>query len=61
MRRSPANSTNRSLAAFGKLQVGDTSASVHHQVQRTRETRSLGVCGSKSAHCITLEMIDTVH
>ena len=37
------------------------AASVHHQVQRTRETRSLGVCGSKSAHCITLEMIDTVH
>ena len=47
------------------LHVGHRSraqaAAVHHEVQRTRDTRALGVCRSQAAHCITLEMTDTVH
>ena len=57
MRRSPATRPIALLPLLESLQhirVGSSPST------RTRETRSLGVCGSKSAHCITLEMIDTV-
>jgi len=37
------------------------AAPLHHEVQRTREAGSLGICRSKPPHHITLEMIDTVH
>ncbi len=55
--RTPASGRRARRSRYvRRTSSGDASS----RIQRAREARSLGVCGSESAHRITLEMIDTV-
>jgi site-specific DNA recombinase len=44
-----------------RLRSRAEAAAVHHEVQRTCQAGPVGVCRSCSTHCVTLEMIVTVH